>query len=96
MLQILRAAKESGWKTVVGGPEPGAYVEQYLASGADVVVIGEGEITLEELLPILKRGPLRTALARFEVLRFTGTGWTHRTPPRTTDCGHRSTALAEP
>ena len=54
VLEILKAGKEAGWKTVVGGPEPGAYVDQYLASGADVVVIGEGEITLEELLPILK------------------------------------------
>ena len=61
VLQILKAAKEAGWKTVVGGPEPGVYVDQYLASGADVVVIGEGEITLEELLPILKRRIHRTA-----------------------------------
>src|SRR5215204_4833488 len=38
-LQILKAAKEAGWKTVAGGPEPGVYAEQYLESGADVVVI---------------------------------------------------------
>src|SRR5262245_35208474 len=56
VVQILRAAKEAGWRTVVGGPEPGAYVEEYLAAGADVVVIGEGEITLEELLAILLSG----------------------------------------
>src|SRR5687767_12784616 len=48
VVQILRAAKEAGWKTVAGGPEPGVYAEEYLGSGADVVVIGEGEITLEE------------------------------------------------
>jgi len=49
-------AKEAGWQTVVGGPEPGAYVDEYLAAGADVVVIGEGEVTLEELVPVLRTG----------------------------------------
>jgi radical SAM superfamily enzyme YgiQ (UPF0313 family) len=54
VVDILAAAKELGWKTVVGGPEPGAYVDEYLAAGADVVVIGEGELTLEELVPALQ------------------------------------------
>jgi radical SAM superfamily enzyme YgiQ (UPF0313 family) len=54
VIEILRMAKESGWQTLVGGPEPGAYVHEYLAAGADVVVIGEGEITLEELVPALQ------------------------------------------
>lgn len=54
VLDILRTAKESGWQTVVGGPEPGAYVTEYLAAGADVVVLGEGEVTIEELLPVLR------------------------------------------
>lgn len=54
VVRILRAAKEAGWKTIAGGPEPGAYVEEYLSAGADVVVIGEGEKTLEELLPALR------------------------------------------
>src|ERR1700686_2792724 len=53
VVEILRMAKECGWRTLVGGPEPGAYVHEYLAAGADVVVIGEGEITLEELVPAL-------------------------------------------
>ncbi len=56
VVEILGVAKEAGWKTVVGGPEPGAYVNEYLAAGADVVVIGEGELTLEELVPALKQG----------------------------------------
>ena len=54
VVRILQAAKDAGWKTVVGGPESGANVEEYLLAGADVVVIGEGEITMEELLPILR------------------------------------------
>jgi radical SAM superfamily enzyme YgiQ (UPF0313 family) len=54
VVEILRVAKESGWRTVVGGPEPSAYVDEYLAAGADAIVIGEGEITLEVLVPALR------------------------------------------
>lgn len=54
VIQILQAAKAAGWKTVVGGPEPAAYIREYLDAGADVVVIGEGELTMEELLPALR------------------------------------------
>lgn len=53
VVEILGVAKELGWQTLVGGPEPGAYIDEYLAAGADVVVIGEGELTLEELVPAL-------------------------------------------
>ncbi len=56
VIEILRVAKECGWQTIVGGPEPGAYVKEYLTAGADVVVIGEGEVTLEELVPALQSG----------------------------------------
>ena len=44
---------------------------EYLASGADVVVIGEGEITLEELLPILNGGSTRK-LERVDGIAFRG------------------------
>jgi len=54
VLEILKVGKEAGWQTIVGGPEPGAYAAEYLAAGADVVVIGEGEITAEELVPALR------------------------------------------
>ena len=39
-------AREAGWKTIVGGPEPGAYALEYLQAGADFVVFGEGELTV--------------------------------------------------
>jgi anaerobic magnesium-protoporphyrin IX monomethyl ester cyclase len=82
VLRIVRAAREAGWRTVVGGPEPGAYVEEYLAAGADVVVMGEGEATLEELLPVLRSGLLEN-LDRVRGVAFRGTeGRVHRTPPR--------------
>lgn len=56
VIEILKFAKQAGWKTIVGGPEPGAYVSEYLEHGADVVVLGEGEITLQELLPAMMEG----------------------------------------
>ena len=56
VIEILRVAHELGWRTIVGGPEPGAYVEEYLQSGADFVVCGEGEITMQELLIALREG----------------------------------------
>jgi anaerobic magnesium-protoporphyrin IX monomethyl ester cyclase len=54
VVEILRVAKDAGWQTIVGGPEPGAYVQEFLDFGADVVVVGEGELTLEELVPALR------------------------------------------
>ena len=48
-VEIIRVAREAGWRVVVGGPEPGAYALEDLQSGADFVVFGEGESTMEEL-----------------------------------------------
>jgi radical SAM superfamily enzyme YgiQ (UPF0313 family) len=58
VLDIISRAKAHGWTVVLGGPESANYPEQYLERGADVVVSGEGEETLAELLPALAaRGP---------------------------------------
>lgn len=82
VVRILQAAKEAGWKTIVGGPEPASYIDEYLAAGADVVVIGEGEITLEELVPILRSG-LFHLLDRVNGIAFRrDDGSVQRTPPR--------------
>jgi anaerobic magnesium-protoporphyrin IX monomethyl ester cyclase len=60
VLWLAAEAKKHGWTVVLGGPESANYPEEYLARGADVVVIGEGEATLAELLPALaQRGPQR-------------------------------------
>jgi radical SAM superfamily enzyme YgiQ (UPF0313 family) len=60
VLSILRTASELGWTTIAGGPESANYPAQYLDHGADVIVVGEGEATLAELLPVLaQRGPHR-------------------------------------
>src|SRR6185503_9703440 len=55
VLEIVRAAKRHGWRVILGGPESANYTTEYLASGADAIVIGEGELTLSELLPALAR-----------------------------------------
>lgn len=88
VVEILRAAKESGWQTLVGGPEPAAYIEEYLAAGADVVVIGEGEATVEELLPALDsirsgRAQPSQVFATVNGIAFRGEdGRIHKTPSR--------------
>lgn len=82
VVRILQAAKEAGWQTVVGGPEPASYIEEYLAAGADVVIIGEGEITLEEVVPILRSRSFHL-LGRVNGIAFRGEdGSLHRTLPR--------------
>jgi anaerobic magnesium-protoporphyrin IX monomethyl ester cyclase len=88
VLEILRVAKEAGWQTVVGGPEPGAYINEYLGAGADVVVIGEGEITMQELLPAVQgkragSADLIRALTKVSGIAFRSEdGSVHRTASR--------------
>jgi anaerobic magnesium-protoporphyrin IX monomethyl ester cyclase len=53
-IEIIAVAREAGWRVIVGGPEPGAYALEYLQAGADFVVFGEGEATVEELLAALR------------------------------------------
>ena len=53
IVEIIEAARNSGWTVIVGGPEQGAYSLEYLQAGAHFVVFGEGENTLEELLSAL-------------------------------------------
>jgi radical SAM superfamily enzyme YgiQ (UPF0313 family) len=49
-LAMIAECRRRGILVVVGGPDPPHHADRYLAHGADVVVIGEGELTLEELL----------------------------------------------
>src|SRR5690348_4441617 len=82
VVEILRVAKDAGWKTIAGGPEPSAYIEEYLEAGADVIVIGEGEVTLQELVPVLN-SQSGEALQHVNGIVFRASdGTIVRTPPR--------------
>jgi hypothetical protein len=59
-IEIMAVARKAGWRVVVGGPEPGAYAQEYLEAGAEFVVFGEGEATLQELLTALRDRAERT------------------------------------
>lgn len=82
VLEIIRAAKRHEWTVILGGPESAIYVDEYLERGADVIVFGEGELALLELLPVLERaGPNR--LHDVQGIAFRDeTGGTVRTPER--------------
>ncbi len=81
-LTVIRVARESGKTVVLGGPEPVNYSDQYLDRGADVIVDGEGELTLAELLPVLQ-DPKRNGLDRVAgILYRSAAGNTVTTPPR--------------
>src|SRR6202166_31587 len=75
VVETLKVAREAGWKTIVGGPEPGAYALEYLQAGADFVVFGEGELTVEELLESFRAGATNsyTTIAGIAYLDAAGT-----------------------
>ena len=59
VVAMARFCRDQGCTVVLGGPEPANYPAAYLARGGDVIVVGEGERTMEELLPHLARQGLR-------------------------------------
>lgn len=63
-LRMIDAARQAGARVILGGPDPPYHAEAYLAAGADVVVIGEGEQTIEELLPVLVGRPFMGNVGR--------------------------------
>src|SRR6267378_4808540 len=56
VLAIAQAARACGSRVVLGGPEPPNYPEEYLSAGADAIVTGEGEVSLEALLRAFASG----------------------------------------
>ncbi|HWD97817.1 MAG TPA: radical SAM protein [Bryobacteraceae bacterium] len=49
VLAIAERAHAVGWLVLLGGPEPTNYADEFLASGADLIVAGEGEHAMEQL-----------------------------------------------
>ena len=86
-LAMIAMAKRRGARVVIGGPDPPHHAASYLAAGADVVVVGEGEQTIEELVPALVKAsasqPLDAELSKINGVIFQAAdGTIVRTPPR--------------
>jgi len=81
IVELLRIAREAGWRTIVGGPEPGAYAKEYLDAGAEFVVLGEGELTLEELMTAIRSGGL-DQVSKIDGLAYLENGDLRQTSPR--------------
>ncbi len=50
VLRITETAKAAGWVVMLGGPEPANYAAEFLAAGADLIVSGEGENCLAQIM----------------------------------------------
>ncbi len=78
---MLRAAKSRGCITIVSGSDATDHLAAYFDAGADYIIIGEGEVTLGELLDALTR-------TRRDLITIRGLAWREandvimRTPPR--------------
>ncbi|AXC13030.1 Radical SAM domain protein [Acidisarcina polymorpha] len=87
VVEIIRVAREAGWRVIVGGPEPGAYAQEFLESGAEFVVFGEGESTMQELLTALRDGSDKSGGDWKSKIAGTAyldeEGIFHQNPPRT-------------
>ena len=55
ILQVIKQAKKRGKTVVVGGPWSFHVPEQALAAGADLVIRGEAEVQIQNLLDALKK-----------------------------------------
>ncbi len=75
-------AREAGWKTIVGGPEPGAYAFEYLQAGADFVVFGEGELTVQALLEAFRAKDIHSCSSIPGVAYLDSSGMMHETEQR--------------
>jgi radical SAM superfamily enzyme YgiQ (UPF0313 family) len=82
VLRMIPICRDVGATVILGGPEPISYAAEYLAAGADIIVAGEGEQTLEELLPHLARYGLGKLHSVAGIAFLDGDGQLVRTPPR--------------
>jgi anaerobic magnesium-protoporphyrin IX monomethyl ester cyclase len=81
-LAMIDAARARGIATIVAGSDASDHPATYLGRGADVVVTGEGEVTLVELLDVLS-GRREGGLEQVRGLcRFDADGRVVRTPAR--------------
>ncbi|GAB4121403.1 MAG: radical SAM protein [Roseiflexaceae bacterium] len=82
VVATIRVAKQHGAMVFLGGPEPVNHAEEYFDRGADLIVVGEGELTLEELLPHVARHGLSNLEAIAGIIFRRSDGQIQRTAPR--------------
>ncbi len=80
VLEEITYCRAKGSRIIVGGPDVPEYAGMYIAHGAEVAVIGEGEETVAELLPAMMKNRPLEGIAGI-VYRDDGGNIT-RTPPR--------------
>lgn len=74
-----------GRRIIAGGPDPVQYLDEYFAMGVEVVVVGEGEHTVAELVAHLRAHDWkwdRATLREIRGIAFQDGDHTVRTPPR--------------
>ena len=82
VVAAIRTCKAHGALVVLGGPEPANYADEYLDRGADIIVVGEGELTLEQLLPRLTHTGAHQLADITGIIFRDQQGRTVYTPPR--------------
>lgn len=82
--EMISSARERGCTVIVCGADATDHPEAYLQHGAHFALIGEGEVTLCELLTALDQQTLPAALHQIAGLAFLDEGQITRTAPRAT------------
>ena len=82
--EMIDDAKDQGCTVIAAGADMTDHAEQYLERGADYVLLGEGEQTLEELVAYLEsvQTPSDEGLYAITGLAYRHEGRTVKTPPR--------------
>ncbi len=83
---MIAEARRAGATVILGGPDPSADPETYLAAGADLVVLSEGESTAAEIVRVFETTgggtPFRRALPEITGITFLSDGARLTTPAR--------------
>jgi anaerobic magnesium-protoporphyrin IX monomethyl ester cyclase len=83
VLRMMVECRRVGAMVILGGPEPPQYAAEYLRAGADAIAVGEGEVTLEELVPKMRRSrSIRDAADVRGLIFLDPAGGVVRTEPR--------------
>ncbi|TSA23932.1 radical SAM protein [bacterium] len=82
VLAMIRLCKSMGSTVLLGGPEPSSYAKEFLDSGADVIIIGEGEITTEAVMHSIVRAGVHRLHDVHGIAFRDESGTILHTPPR--------------